>query len=75
MTYISEGRLSGETQEGQDPQELANSPEALKFAEHSIRAWIPVVRDSGTATEEALTAAILAAVAQFAPGATLDDPS
>jgi uncharacterized protein YndB with AHSA1/START domain len=67
--------LSGEIQEGQDPQELANSPEALKFSEHSIRAWIPVVRDSGTATEEALNDAIQAAVAQFTPGATLDDPA
>jgi hypothetical protein len=63
--------LAGEIEEGHDPQELANSPEALKFSEQSVRAWLKVVRESGTASEEEITAAAQASLAQFAPGGVL----
>jgi uncharacterized protein YndB with AHSA1/START domain len=65
--------LEGQVAEDQDPTEMANSPEALKFSEHSVRAWMAVVRESGTATEEDLKAAAEASMAQFAPGAALDE--
>lgn len=55
-----------------DPRELANAPEALKFSEHSVRAWVKAVRASGTATGEEIDAAAEAAMAQFAPGASVD---
>ncbi|GAA1625313.1 SRPBCC family protein [Kribbella alba] len=63
--------LAGEIEEGHDPQELANSPEALKFSEQSVRAWLQVVRESGAATEEEIMAAAQASLAQFAPGGVL----
>lgn len=55
-----------------DPREAALSPEAMKFSEHSVRAWVKAIRASGTATEEEITAAAEAAMAQFAPGASIE---
>jgi uncharacterized protein YndB with AHSA1/START domain len=58
--------LAGETIE--DPVAAANSPEVLRFSERSVRRWIAVVRESGTATEDELSAATEVSLAQFAPG-------
>lgn len=58
--------LAGETIG--DPVAAANSPEVLRFSERSVRRWIAVVRESGTATEDELSAATEASLAQFAPG-------
>jgi uncharacterized protein YndB with AHSA1/START domain len=58
--------LAGETIE--DPVAAASSPDALRFSERSVRRWTAVVRESGTATEDELSAATEASLAQFAPG-------
>jgi uncharacterized protein YndB with AHSA1/START domain len=58
--------LAGETIE--DPVAATNSPEALRFSERSVRRWIAVVRESGTATADELSAATEVSLAQFAPG-------
>jgi hypothetical protein len=58
--------LTGETIE--DPVTAANSPEALRFSERSVRQWIAVVRESRTATDDELSAATEVSLAQFAPG-------
>ena len=50
-----------------DPVAAANSPQALEFSKQSVHAWAEVVRDSGTATAEQLTAATEVSLAQFAP--------
>jgi uncharacterized protein YndB with AHSA1/START domain len=50
-----------------DPVAAANSPEALEFSKQSVHAWVEVVKDSGTATDEQLAAATEVSLAQFAP--------
>jgi uncharacterized protein YndB with AHSA1/START domain len=50
-----------------DPVAMANSPEAQAFSKASVEAWSAVVRESGTATEPEVEAAITASMAQFAP--------
>jgi uncharacterized protein YndB with AHSA1/START domain len=50
-----------------DPVAAANSPEALEFSKQSVHAWVEVVKDSGTATDEELAAATEVSLAQFAP--------
>jgi uncharacterized protein YndB with AHSA1/START domain len=50
-----------------DPVAAANSPEALEFSKQSVHAWVEVVNDSGTATDEELAAATQVSLAQFAP--------
>ena len=51
---------------------MANSPEVLKFSEHSVRAWVEAVRESGLVSEEELRAAAEASMAQFSPDGSLD---
>lgn len=65
--------LDGQLTEGQDPVEMANSPEVIKLNETSVRVWIKVVRESGTATEEELKAAAEVSMAQFSPGASVEE--
>lgn len=50
-----------------DPVAAANSPQAQEFSKQSVSAWAAVVKDSGTATAEQLTAATEVSLAQFAP--------
>jgi uncharacterized protein YndB with AHSA1/START domain len=50
-----------------DPVAAANSPEAQEFSRQSVHAWVEVVKDSGTATDEELAAATEVSLAQFAP--------
>jgi uncharacterized protein YndB with AHSA1/START domain len=50
-----------------DPVAAASSPEAQEFSKQSVHAWAEVVEDSGTATDEQLTAATEVSLAQFAP--------
>lgn len=64
--------IAGEVGDDFDPVEMANSPEVIAFNEQSIRAWIKVLRASGTTTEEAIRAAAEVAMAQYCPGITLD---
>ena len=52
-----------------DPVAAANSPEALEFSKQSVHAWVEVVKDSGTATDEELATATEVSLAQFAPEA------
>ena len=52
-----------------DPVAAASSPEALEFYKQSVHAWVEVVKDSGTATDEELAAATEVSLAQFAPEA------
>jgi uncharacterized protein YndB with AHSA1/START domain len=52
-----------------DPVAAANSPEALEFSKQSVHAWVEVVKESGTATDEELAAATEVSLAQFAPDA------
>ncbi|GAA1704536.1 SRPBCC family protein [Kribbella yunnanensis] len=54
-----------------NPVTFADSPEMLKFNEQSVRAWLKVVRDSGTTSEEDLLEAAKVSMAQFAPGVEL----
>lgn len=65
--------LSGQLTENDDPVEMANSPEVVEYNSQCIHAWIRVVRDSGTTTEEDLRTAIEIAVGQYVPGASPDD--
>jgi hypothetical protein len=53
-----------------DPVAAAHSPTALEFSKQSVRAWVAVVQDSGTATAEELAAATEISLAQFAPDQT-----
>ena len=53
-----------------DPVAAANSPEAQEFSKHSVSAWVTVVKNSGTATDEQLTEATKVSLAQFAPDAS-----
>ncbi|MCK2238530.1 MULTISPECIES: SRPBCC family protein [unclassified Crossiella] len=62
--------LAGERTE--DPVAAANSTEGQTFSLGSVRAWEQIVRESGTATEEELAAAVEVSLAQFAPA--LQDP-
>lgn len=50
-----------------DPVAAANSPEAQQFSKQSVYAWVAVVQDSGTATDEQIAAATAVSLAQFAP--------
>lgn len=50
-----------------DPVAAANSPQALEFSKQSVHAWIEVVKNSGTASDEQLAAATEVSLAQFAP--------
>jgi uncharacterized protein YndB with AHSA1/START domain len=50
-----------------DPVAAASSPQAQEFSKQSVHAWAEVVKDSGTATAEQLTAATEVSLAQFAP--------
>lgn len=50
-----------------DPVTVANSPEGQELSKQSVDAWIAVVRASGTATAEEITAATQVALGQFAP--------
>jgi uncharacterized protein YndB with AHSA1/START domain len=50
-----------------DPVAAANSPQAREFSRQSVHAWVEVVKDSGTATADQLTAATEVSLAQFAP--------
>jgi uncharacterized protein YndB with AHSA1/START domain len=50
-----------------DPVAAANSPQAQEFSRQSVHAWVEVVKDSGTATADQLTAATEVSLAQFAP--------
>jgi uncharacterized protein YndB with AHSA1/START domain len=52
-----------------DPVAAAHSPEVLEFSKQSVHAWVEVVEDSGTATDEELAAATEVSLAQFAPEA------
>jgi uncharacterized protein YndB with AHSA1/START domain len=52
-----------------DPVAAAHSPEALEFSKQSVHAWVEVIKDSGTATDEELAAATEVSLAQFAPEA------
>jgi uncharacterized protein YndB with AHSA1/START domain len=52
-----------------DPVAAASSPEALEFSKQSVHAWVEVVKESGTATDEELAAATEVSLAQFAPDA------
>jgi uncharacterized protein YndB with AHSA1/START domain len=61
--------VNGELAEDVDPAEMANSPEVIKYNEASVRAWIEVVRSSGTTSEEDLASAAKISMAQFAPDA------
>ncbi|GAA2840990.1 SRPBCC domain-containing protein [Crossiella cryophila] len=54
-------------QESADPVAAANSTEGQTFSLGSVRAWERTVRESGTATEEELAAAVEVSLAQFAP--------
>ncbi|MCS7479562.1 SRPBCC family protein [Umezawaea endophytica] len=51
----------------EDPAESANSPEVQEFSRQSVHAWATVVRESGTATADEITAATEVSLAQFAP--------
>ena len=64
--------IDGQIEEGVDPVEMANSPELLPWSEQSVRTWIKVVRESGTATEDEIRAAAEVSMAQFAHGVSLD---
>jgi uncharacterized protein YndB with AHSA1/START domain len=61
--------VDGELADDADPVEMANSPEVIKYNEASVRAWIEVVRTSGTTSDEDLAAAAKTSMAQFAPDA------
>jgi hypothetical protein len=50
-----------------DPVEAAGSLQVQEFSKGSVRAWAEVVKGSGTATDEQLTAATQVSLAQFAP--------
>jgi uncharacterized protein YndB with AHSA1/START domain len=67
--------IDGQLSDGDDPREMANSPEALEFTKESVRAWIKTVRDSGLAIDEELRTAAEASIAQFAPGSSFEDLS
>ncbi|TDD60954.1 SRPBCC family protein [Kribbella antibiotica] len=54
-----------------DPVTFADSPEMLQFNEQSVRAWLEVVRRSGTTTEEDSLEAAKVSMDQFAPGVEL----
>jgi uncharacterized protein YndB with AHSA1/START domain len=56
------GEVSG------DPIAAANSPEVLEFSRQSVHAWVAVVEESGTATQEEVAAGKEMSLAQFAPG-------
>jgi len=58
--------IAGELTE--DPTVMATSPEVLVFGERSVRKWITVLKASGTASDEEISAAIDVSLAQFAPG-------
>lgn len=59
--------LDGEVPEGSDPVAAANSPEVQEFNLGSIDAWAAVVTESGTASEDELSAALAMAKGQYAP--------
>ncbi|MGW6283254.1 SRPBCC family protein [Kribbella sp. NPDC055071] len=61
--------VDGELADDVDPTEMANSPEVIEYNEKSVRAWIEVVRSSGTTSEDDLAAAAKISMAQFAPDA------
>jgi uncharacterized protein YndB with AHSA1/START domain len=65
--------VEGKLKEGDDPQQMANSPEVIEFSKESIRAWAKAIRDSGLVSEQDLRAATEASANQFAPGSTADD--
>ncbi|ADB31287.1 Activator of Hsp90 ATPase 1 family protein [Kribbella flavida DSM 17836] len=62
--------LAGELTTDDDPTEMANSPEVVRYNEQSIYAWIDVIRASGTTSEQDLKATIEIAMAQYVPGKT-----
>jgi len=64
--------LTGQLGEDDDPAEMANSPEVLKFSEHSVQAWVKAIRASGLVGEEELRAAAEASMAHFSPDGSLD---
>jgi uncharacterized protein YndB with AHSA1/START domain len=57
--------LRGEVSE--DPVAAANSAEAIELSRHSVEVWTQVVRDSGTADDDEIEAALQISLAQFAP--------
>lgn len=57
--------LRGEVAE--DPVAAADSPEAREFSKQSVQVWRGVVESSGGATDDEVTAAAEASLAQFAP--------
>ncbi|GAA1507477.1 SRPBCC family protein [Kribbella lupini] len=59
--------LDGDLPEDADPVEMANSPEVVDYNEACLKAWIEVVRASGTTTEQELDEAIAVATAQYVP--------
>lgn len=59
--------VSGDLPEDTNPVDMADSPEVVRFNEQSVRAWIEVVRLSGTTSEEDLAEAAKISMAQFAP--------
>lgn len=52
-----------------DPVAAASSPEAQAFSRESVDAWTQAIRDSGTASDEEIAAAVEMSIAQFAPDA------
>ena len=50
-----------------NPVAMANSLEVQEFSKQSVHAWAVVVKNSGTATAEQLTAATEVSLGQFAP--------
>lgn len=59
--------LAGEVPADFDPVAAADAPETQRFNLGSIELWAAAVRESGTATEEELAAAIDMAKPQYAP--------
>ncbi|WP_238012728.1 SRPBCC family protein [Dactylosporangium sp. AC04546] len=52
-----------------DPLAFAATAEGQEFARQSVHAWAAVARESGTATEAEVEAAVEASMGQFAPDA------
>jgi uncharacterized protein YndB with AHSA1/START domain len=64
LAFVALGAyFRGESPAEGDP----NSPEIQRLSQHSVRAWVAVITDSGTATAEDIAAATDASLAQFAP--------
>jgi uncharacterized protein YndB with AHSA1/START domain len=60
--------VAGEVDENTDPVAMADSPEVVKYNEHSVRVWIEAIRASGTTSEEDLAEAAKISMGQYSPG-------